>query len=168
MSGRYTHSHPCMQHSTQNTELWTCTNTQNSIGGPTEVLYCARMLLKFQCIASASQVCFFAKLAPPPCKNKWKQHSLLPQWHMDLLFRANHGAAKPSRPVSGAPHLITFSHPDSSIDIFLITSQNGGELNSLRSVFFPVFSKMMTSNTAREYSVQPDGSRTNLLFNVLL
>lgn len=60
-----THSHPCM-HSTQNTELWTRTNTQSSIGGPTEVLYCARMLLKFQRIASARQVCFFAKLVSPP------------------------------------------------------------------------------------------------------
>lgn len=119
MSGRYTHSHPCMQHSTQNTELWTCTNTQNSIGGPTEMLYCARMLLKFQRIASASQVCFCWISA----RTNENSGACCPSdtW---IPFRVNHGAAKPSRPVSDSPHLITFPHLDSSIDIFLITSQN--------------------------------------------
>lgn len=72
------------------------------------------------CISQPSV--FFAKLVLP-CTNKWKQRSVLPQWHMDPLFRVNHGAAKPSRSVSDGPHLITFPHLDSSIDIFLITSQ---------------------------------------------
>lgn len=161
-----THSHPCM-HSTQNTELWTCTNTQSSVGGPTEVLYCAQMLLKFQRIASARKVCFFAKLVSPPlCKNKWKQQSILSKWHMDLLFGANHGAAEPLRPVSDR-HIITFPIPDRSNDIFLISSQNWDELNRLYREFSGVFSKMMTSNSAREYSIRPDGSRSNLLFNVV-
>lgn len=73
------------------------------------------------CISQPSV--FFAKWVLP-CQNKWKQRSVLPQWHTDPLFRVNHGAAKPSRPVSDGPHLITFPYLDSSIDIFLITSQN--------------------------------------------
>lgn len=63
--------------------------------------------------------------------------------------------------------IISFPIPDRAIDIFLISSENWDDLNSLHHVFSGVFSKMMTSNSAREYSIRPDGSRSNLLFNIV-
>lgn len=91
-----------------------------------------------------------------------KTAELAVQMHVDL-FGVNHGAAEPLRPVSDSRHIIMFPIPHWSIDIFLISSQNCDELNSLHRMF----SKMMTSNSAREYSIRPDGSRSNLLFNVV-
>lgn len=112
MSGRYTRSHPCM-HSTQNTELWTGTTTQRLVGGLTVVvLYCAQMLLKFQHIASARQVCFFsffffAKLVSPLSKRtNWNSRVCCPN-DTDLLLGVNHGAWEPLRPVSDSHHIIS-------------------------------------------------------------
>lgn len=66
----------------------------------------------------------------------------------------SHGAAKPLRPVLDR-HIITFPILDRFIDIFLIPSRTWDELNSLHRIFLEVFSKMMTSNGAREYSIRP-------------
>lgn len=74
--------------------LWTCTNTQSSIGGPTEVVYCAWMLLKFHCVASASRLHSLAQLACLSFLEQVKRRSAQCKWHLNLLFKVKHSGTR--------------------------------------------------------------------------